>query len=983
MAIKFHTPPAFDFPAVVRNTGLLSKAFTVQLDGGRLHYRFVGVPTSCLRLRLRAHPDTGEVMERDPTQFERVPFDIPRSGTYLLTIEVDTDNATLVGVAEAVSGFLYVAEAELGRDGALMAEAHADGGAYQKQAPQRVSMRMRFVQPETLDGYLAIDIGTTNSTACLYDRSHHIKGTRACPDPLSVDYTTIDGSTAADRTQTLVATDLFVVNPRLLLDEESACVMGIRAQEMAQDASKNLFDSCLIQGAKSVLASDESYQVFYHDGGHDDNCYLTPTDVLAAVVKKLVRHAERTFKKRVCRLILTYPPQWTFTEQNQLREIVQRLQPKDPQSSGRLSLEMDIDEASAAGLYYVYRQNSEPGTHKDFLERISAYRLDDRHADDRHADDREGYRFKTLTFDYGGGTLDLSLVEYLVTRRRVELGEEGSANAGSKQWKTKFSIRLLDSDTLENHGGNAVTLNIFRLLKRKVALAVADWVNAAKDLGNGAAPGQGRGLDRDRRAAMGAKITALASNWKGVLESIKVPALVDTHGADSAIRNARWVVDGTATGPMAQFPRELTSDQEAAVEGVFPTAWINYGDLEREVPRKNARRLWMLAEQLKTDLTREFERELRESVRGKSDRPDAFDITTEAFEQALQKTKIGGVLDTEHFDTLRGLLPTADRDSAELRRAVLGLTIQEVLHCTLPLLSEGLKKVRLMCEAHKGEGPLFQWVTLAGNASRTPLVRYVFSKLLGVDAAQVQFNAADAKLSVAKGACINRIIRGMIPDIEFETHSFATKLARPLELFFAGEPVRIFEAGPIVESQPSRSFWAEELFAEGDDVKTLQVLEYFDFWKRPVIQRFTFRVGGSPPAEATVLPRHTDRPAIAGVMTNLGLKELPDWSEITRRKQDGQLESVLPGTRVTCSRLLQAMEGCDFKDRLSWYESATKAPPPERRSQIRFYLSRERNLYMVEHFADGKRLLYEGQLPLKDEARRDVQKRENPFSGVH
>src|SRR5262249_35809960 len=223
--------------------------------------------------------------------------------------------------------------------------------------------------------------------------------------------------------------------------------------------------------------------------------------------------------------------------------------------------------------------------------------------------------------------------------------------------------------------------------------------------------------------------------------------------------------------------------------------------------------------------------------------------------------------------------------------------------------------------------------------------------------------------------------RGLIPDIEFETHAFATKLARPLELYFAGDPIPIFDAGPIVESESSRSFWTDELFGGNDDTKILQVLECFGE-KRPVVQRITLRDNATPPAGATALPRHGDNPAIGAVMQGLKLKELPDWSEVARRTQAEQLESLVPGSSVTWSRLLKEIEKCDFKDRLSWYESAKKAPPPDKKSQIRFYLSRERSLYMVEHFADGRRLLYEGKPP-KDEARRDVKKRENPFSGIH
>ena len=51
MTITMISAPAFNYEPVVRNTGLLSKMFLVQVDTGRLHYRFVNVPTSCLRLR--------------------------------------------------------------------------------------------------------------------------------------------------------------------------------------------------------------------------------------------------------------------------------------------------------------------------------------------------------------------------------------------------------------------------------------------------------------------------------------------------------------------------------------------------------------------------------------------------------------------------------------------------------------------------------------------------------------------------------------------------------------------------------------------------------------------------------------------------------------------------------------------------------------------------------------------------------------------
>ncbi len=113
-------------------------------------------------------------------------------------------------------------------------------------------------------------------------------------------------------------------------------------------------------------------------------------------------------------VIITYPSGWTRDEieiyRQRCLEAVQIFERTNFSSNGQIKLDMDVDEAVASQLPYVF---SEIHKHKDKAKGWLKF------AGKKHGGDEPTFRIMTL--DIGGGTTDLSVVEYSC----CETSEEG------------------------------------------------------------------------------------------------------------------------------------------------------------------------------------------------------------------------------------------------------------------------------------------------------------------------------------------------------------------------------------------------------------------------------------------------------------------------------------------------------------------------------------------------------------------------------
>jgi hypothetical protein len=819
---------------------------------------------------------------------------------------------------------------------------------------------------EALSGYFAIDLGTTNSTAVYFDASDpELHDSRFSAQEIG--FGLLDNEGTSRKHANTVPTDLFIKDPRNLVTSLDASLLGERAQKAADDPDSNLYDSCYIRAAKTVLATDKVWNVWFDPGsGQPERERVRPPDVLAAVLKKLIAHATREMKKRISSVIMTYPPQWSFVERRALEGVIDRIRPAIQDDRRKLSLRMNIDEASAAGLYYIYEQVNEPG----FLEPDPALPRERRRPGSRREEEGRG-----------AGSLPLQDARVRLRRRQPRpLADPVRAAAGGPGG-------VLARSHADAHQGPPARRRLpgarRRQLRHPAPLRAAEATHRAdrgspdqalRAIGEGddttdryagidASSLEGPVLDFQQSDDVQYARNILLTKWDQVKSAMARPTLeglvsrlVDRHESDF---------------PTAWGDEEI----DAAIETILPTRWRDYeeGSEEHEEARANFRKLWHAAEKTKQYLVNRFNGLLG---------TDCFEPP--AFEEAFASFgEVVSLKPGDLFPKMKGSVPY-ERDVQLLKR-VCFLSLQDVFLCSAPVISKGIRRAERMSEPFRdGEALPYNWVIVAGNSSRSPLVRYLFMRLTPlVDPSQIKGNIANAKVAVAKGACINSIIRGLVPGLQFETHSFATKIPRDLKLFWTGGDHDLFTCGPLSELQ------SRELKLGVIDAQMLTVKQTPSGSQNGAPEEvagvFQYRDenGGYAPGATPIPNGDTVDEVTRAIADEYG--HCPSARELRDRKEREALDEVCPACepKVTYGEILsKILNRYDFPEIVAWCEADEKTAPraPEESVQ-RFYLSREMVLYMVEHTPEGKTLFtWE---PSPEDRLREADVRLDPFSGAH
>lgn len=153
------------------------------------------------------------------------------------------------------------------------------------------------------------------------------------------------------------------------------------------------------------------------------------------VVTRIISRAEEILKKRIRKVVATYPTTFTTTQFKAIQSVFNNL------GYAGENLLLGWDEANAATLSYFYDEVRRNGIHTvKALLPAPAY---------------------VLTFDFGGGTTDITVIKVEIT---------GDEDEGTHTVKT--DVVGITGD--KHLGGDNVTLEIFRALKARVALHVAE-----------------------------------------------------------------------------------------------------------------------------------------------------------------------------------------------------------------------------------------------------------------------------------------------------------------------------------------------------------------------------------------------------------------------------------------------------------------------------------------------------------------------------
>lgn len=741
-------------------------------------------------------------------------------------------------------------------------------------------------------GYAAIDLGTSNSTLSLY----HCQRDAVTRTPWSPDL---------EKTGAEVPTAVFIRSyPRFRRSGDGSCAFGhgalreSRAQLGIAPQSLQLGAKRLVGGASVLVADPEG------SGG-----FVAPEDILYMFARHLRESAQNhsDVKARLKRLSVTFPPTWDFHQVQCWKKVFRKLGFRDEE------LDLSLDEASAAALFHIYRWVRD----EDSRQRL----IQDLYPSERELDghERQGhaYELNLLCFDFGGGTIDLAYT-------RVEL------QIFSDVIRIKLSLQASDS---MNYGGDQVTLAVFRILKRRLALARADLSRylgeESTEPGSPSAPGlSGSTLDRDDGLFLLPTRRALHGPLAEEDETGEAKELIQEHWRE---------VEGNITTAL------LDPRLEDAIDRLFPTQFLSVPEEPLDISAKrNFDWLWDCAESLKCQLFNEANREL-----------DGVRISEDETERLSGGLPFAVIPDGIAGHELR-------MESGASARAA--LTIREIYEAC----SEPIRDAVLRARALVGPDKIDR-VVLAGQSSRVPLVRRLFMSArseggFGLPPEKIEFDDENAKQAVSKGACILKVLRETLVGFEVDVADFkASLLARLFYVSPLGGEVVLFDSGAIEdlrchEERPDAGSFASHLSIFHGNRETL-------------LGHFEFGLGGQPLADPSQRLRKIAQ-SIGVDPHDLTREEVLAWRESDTGRYQDVLADVLSWPEV---------------ERVAWLERDARPGTPAQ-PVYRYYLSRNRNLLAVRDCGQDdqgrpSKLLY--RLHLNESSRVTIPDDENPFSGRH
>lgn len=209
--------------------------------------------------------------------------------------------------------------------------------------------------------------------------------------------------------------------------------------------------------------------------------YFRAAEVAGHIVARIRQHIEKFLgQQAVVELTCTYPTAYNKTQLEALRSVFEEVQAdaSDRYGSDIVPVRMLLDEATAAAIFYLHHRFK---TMRELREHIS------------------GTDFSVLCYDLGGGTTDLSLTRFSfgkpsapkrMAKATVEdttfdvldfsstLGAADEAAALPASSGLVAHGRILQRDGMDAFGGDNMTLSVFRLLKVRYALLLADMLQA-------------------------------------------------------------------------------------------------------------------------------------------------------------------------------------------------------------------------------------------------------------------------------------------------------------------------------------------------------------------------------------------------------------------------------------------------------------------------------------------------------------------------
>jgi len=263
-------------------------------------------------------------------------------------------------------------------------------------------------------GVFALDFGTTNSC---YAYKHKL--------PTASEKDAYKRSLASDEMPSVIFfTD---VSNRL----NPAYLVGVRGKYQIKEQSSKVYSYFL--SIKRLLGEDVSFIVVDEHGAQQK---WHVEDIAAFIIKEFIRKAEEELDQKITRVVATYPTLFSIDRKEAIKRAVQNALRMLGVKVDEKSVIIDLDETSAAAFNYIYNNML-----MDFGKVMGLKERSE----------------QLLVFDFGGGTIDICLVDARITRNG----------------KIKIETQLKGLSGEAYYAGDNVTLEIFKILKKRIAIKIA------------------------------------------------------------------------------------------------------------------------------------------------------------------------------------------------------------------------------------------------------------------------------------------------------------------------------------------------------------------------------------------------------------------------------------------------------------------------------------------------------------------------------
>lgn len=797
--------------------------------------------------------------------------------------------------------------------------------AKQKEAPQwegQINFRVegdekwsaffiqveKFLGDETFDGVFAVDLGTTNSCVAYWE----VK-----PEPNFL-----------PTAPTLLGEGQSVASAVNVLDLEPFKALAAEAYDIGQAAvgsprKTNLHFSVKRGiGTKRKYVLTEGTEIWNADAQH----------MYTAVAKKLLAEGKAAIGKSIQEIVVTSPPRWNAIQMMECRNTWRSL------GFSPDRIDMSTDEATGCAFYYVlyplFQRFGKKSALRDYVEtEFGPMKTGDGQFD-----------INLLAMDFGGGTTDLALVKCHLKFEAQHLAVE---------------MDVVDRGGRQDLGGDNLTLYVFDLLKRRLALALA----APNRLLNPEDKNPPPSNPWIKHYRLDPQQAAILQKWGDIQKHLNDPVL----------------------------PRDIWD----LLNGILPTAWDWKGMPPayrkfKPVARKNFDYIWQQAEQVKKALCVE----VAQAMAGKRN-------MSEAELKALEAKWLAPDLEEFTGDvSLAESVPLAQEDE-EFKKKFLSITYGDICNFVRPSVQGLCEEAQRMEVRSLPPGKKIDRVVLAGNGARIPVIGPIVASPrdksgLGVSNEQIKFDAGTAKLAVPIGACLRRIARKVEG---FKININMSRSLLPFELYtnLGTRSVKMFDVGQIDEFR----FFMRRGVSEDLEVEFVTRLEEADAgtenYKPYVLFKTTQE--GLPLIDLKkedelwealdmaygldAIPRLKDvMPAAFGAYDPKKSDDAKSGVNIVKAANPTK-EFKKVGDKVYTYGDMYRILGTELRlpQKIAWVEEAFNDPLPEGDIVHRYYLDVTKQLFLVRHHWKEGKVLYAAETDEK--ALEELPAERNPFSGMH